>query len=351
MKAIIKSIAFVAFSTIISFAQAQTIVCPASVVVKLKDLDANYNYGDPTVLVPQPYSLTVGTEEVLFNCDGDYYQETTKTWALFHNGNVDSCSQIIFIERNKFEDYTPPADTSLMSGDPYNISPDVTGYYGPVGHSFGTLSSTYNDLVISTGPSSAKVLRTWVLVDWCDTSTIEHNQIITIGAISGNTLSVVTPKGNPVNDYSFELLDQNGISLSSPNCTGNIVEQINCIYESNPGVSFIELQMSNEGSVLNGVSTLDIVLSQKHILGITPFDNQYQNIAADVNSTNTVSALDLVEMKKLILGITTSFNNSPSWKFFNAINSADLIFEGAELPISDLNIIAVKIGDINCSAK
>jgi len=39
---------------------------------------------------------------------------------------------------------------------------------------------------------------------------------------------------------------------------------------------------------LNGVSTFDLVLISKHILGITKFDNPYQYIAADANKSDRV---------------------------------------------------------------
>jgi hypothetical protein len=53
----------------------------------------------------------------------------------------------------------------------------------------------------------------------------------------------------------------------------------------------------------NGVSTLDLVRIQKHLLGVEPFTSPYQYIAADANNTQAVSAIDLVEIRRLLLGI------------------------------------------------
>ena len=69
---------------------------------------------------------------------------------------------------------------------------------------------------------------------------------------------------------------------------------------------------------LNGVSTFDLVLMTKHILGVQPFDNPYQWIAADVNRSKTVTAFDLVLLRKMILAIDTEFSNNTSWRFVNA---------------------------------
>jgi hypothetical protein len=57
---------------------------------------------------------------------------------------------------------------------------------------------------------------------------------------------------------------------------------------------------------LNGVSTLDLIRIQKHLLGLTPFTSPYEFIAADANRSSSVTALDLIELRKLILGIYQS---------------------------------------------
>ena len=52
----------------------------------------------------------------------------------------------------------------------------------------------------------------------------------------------------------------------------------------------------------NGVSTLDLVLIQRHIfLGLTKLDSPEKLLAADVNKDGKVTASDLVELRKLIL--------------------------------------------------
>lgn len=65
----------------------------------------------------------------------------------------------------------------------------------------------------------------------------------------------------------------------------------------------------------NGVSTLDLVRIQKHLLGIEPITNPYDLIAADANNSASVSAIDLVELRKLILGIYTTLPANKSWRF------------------------------------
>jgi Secretion system C-terminal sorting domain len=73
----------------------------------------------------------------------------------------------------------------------------------------------------------------------------------------------------------------------------------------------------------NGVSSIDMVLTTRHILGLKKFDNPYICIAGDVNNNGTVSNIDIIFMKRCILDIgtsTTPFESFPGnrlWAFIN----------------------------------
>ena len=112
----------------------------------------------------------------------------------------------------------------------------------------------------------------------------------------------------------------------------------------------------------NGVTTFDIVLITRHILGLDPLDNGYQMIAADANNSQSVSTLDIVAIRKVILQMEDSFPNNTSWRFV----SADHVFADPANPwgfpelinVNNMNsdtdaldFIGVKIGDINGSAQ
>ena len=112
---------------------------------------------------------------------------------------------------------------------------------------------------------------------------------------------------------------------------------------------------------LNGVSTLDLVMIQRHILSIEKFNSAYKYIAADVNKDNKVTAGDLVELRKLILGIYAELPNNRPWRFLDkAINITDIANPwGVNEYISitnfttsamNNNFVGVKIGDLNGSA-
>ncbi len=115
---------------------------------------------------------------------------------------------------------------------------------------------------------------------------------------------------------------------------------------------------------LNGVTTYDLVIIRRHILGIESLGSPYKMIAADVNKSGAVTTLDLVDLQKMILQITTSFpNNNKSWRFvpsaFVFPNPANpltqpfpesITVEGLAFNQWDRNFVGIKTGDVNNSA-
>jgi hypothetical protein len=114
---------------------------------------------------------------------------------------------------------------------------------------------------------------------------------------------------------------------------------------------------------LNGVSTYDLVLISKHILGIQPLASPYRMIAADANKNGSITTFDIVELRKLILGIYTTLPNNTSWRFVdktytfpNANNPFSATFPEnksiTNLTSNALNqdFVAIKVGDVNGTA-
>jgi uncharacterized repeat protein (TIGR01451 family) len=112
----------------------------------------------------------------------------------------------------------------------------------------------------------------------------------------------------------------------------------------------------------NGVSTLDLIRIQKHLLGKEAFSSPYQYIAADANNSGTVSAVDLIELRKLILGLYQELPDNHSWRFVVKDSEMDpsnpwpfTEFISIEnLPaneISNIDFVGVKVGDVNNTVK
>jgi len=113
----------------------------------------------------------------------------------------------------------------------------------------------------------------------------------------------------------------------------------------------------------NGVSTIDLIQIQKHLLGIQTFDTPYKYIAADANKSGSVTAVDILELKKLILGVYEELPNNNSWRFVDAAYQwidpnnplAEQFPESYKISpfqtdMNDIDFVGVKVGDINESA-
>lgn len=118
------------------------------------------------------------------------------------------------------------------------------------------------------------------------------------------------------------------------------------------------LEASKSDSYTNGVSTLDIVLIQRHILGLKALDSPFKVIAADANNSGSISASDLVLLRRLILGMTEELPHNESWRFveqeqeFLDVNNPFPFNEQIEyydLQTNEMkaDFVAVKIGDVN----
>lgn len=121
---------------------------------------------------------------------------------------------------------------------------------------------------------------------------------------------------------------------------------------------------SRDTNDLDGVSTYDLVLISKHILGLDYLDSPWKIIAADANKSNSVTTFDIVEIRKTILGIFNEFPNNTSWRFFPAFTTFNNPLQPflPNLPPSAIPIInlqgdysgadfkGVKTGDVNNTA-
>lgn len=159
-----------------------------------------------------------------------------------------------------------------------------------------------------------------------------------------------------------------GVNISSYSET-TLKEQIQSTNESG-NYAFPRLAMYQDYSIageknddyLNGVTTLDLVMIQRHILGMKAFDSPYNIIAADINDDHKISAIDLLELRKLILGVYVSLPDNDSWRFVgDNLEYADVLnpfpfleqkyIESLDRNYEDQDFVGVKIGDVNNSVK
>lgn len=156
---------------------------------------------------------------------------------------------------------------------------------------------------------------------------------------------------------------------------GEAVKYANILIQGMPGVNTddngfymvqqvpagnYDIEPEKEINVRNGISGLDMVGLNRHLLGTRFFTSPYQIIAADVNNNENVSVGDLFEMNALVLGNKLELDQA--WKFV----PTSYVFQNPTDPFSEpfpqmINVnlttdmtnqdfIAIKSGDINNSA-
>ncbi|MEZ4894181.1 MAG: dockerin type I domain-containing protein [Saprospiraceae bacterium] len=131
-----------------------------------------------------------------------------------------------------------------------------------------------------------------------------------------------------------------------------------------PGTNYT-VRASKVDEPLNGITTYDLYLIARHILGIEALDSPYKLIAADANGDGEVTLADIVLLRQLLLGMVPSLPDLKTWRFIpkeyvfpNPQNPFDPPFpEKIVVPfVPDPffsythQFIGVKIGDVNNSA-
>ena len=139
----------------------------------------------------------------------------------------------------------------------------------------------------------------------------------------------------------------------------------NYVFENLPAGKDYMARPERNDDPMNGISTKDLVLIQKHLLGIEELPTPFKMIAADVDNSKHLSAKDLLQLRKLILGKTIRMEDiepdQRSWRFVDA----DHIFEDPKEPwlfpevkfylslSEDVSgdFVGIKIGDVDNSTK
>jgi len=128
-----------------------------------------------------------------------------------------------------------------------------------------------------------------------------------------------------------------------------------------PSKADYALEARRNDQPMNGISTLDLILIQKHILGTLPLDSPYKIIAADVDNDKQVTAIDLVELRKLILATYEELPNTESWRIIPKTQTFEdpqnpwnfrtkIEMKQVEKDYMQEDWIGIKTGDVNASA-
>ncbi|TXF87886.1 T9SS type A sorting domain-containing protein [Neolewinella aurantiaca] len=104
-----------------------------------------------------------------------------------------------------------------------------------------------------------------------------------------------------------------------------------------------------------GLSTIDLVILQRHLLGMTTIDNPFLRLAADLNRDGTADIYDLIALRGLILAREELYPEGSLWRFVDAnwdgtgTPSEEISIEQLQACGFDHDFIGIRLGDLDDS--
>ncbi|RLD19009.1 MAG: hypothetical protein DRI69_09365, partial [Bacteroidetes bacterium] len=332
------------------------------------DLDNNGTFDDfivPNIgqSISAEYAFPIGNHRVLYAVQ-DFCSNTTVEEQFI---NVESCAP----PSAKCQSIT----TTLMAVNPTGGTVTIWASDLDAGsdHICGldvsvAFSSDPTDiyLVFDCDDIGDNDVELWVidengLTDYCTvTVTIQDNNTVCPPGGGGVTGTI---SGSISSSSTLEMSDV-VVNLEGSNAPPEFTDDGEYAFPSMPlGGSYIVAPELNTDHK-NGISTIDLIKIQKHLLGIKDLDSPYKLVAADANRSGSVTAVDILELKKLILGIYDELPNNTSWRFidrsyvfadpqnpFNEEFAESYTIDPLDADMADIDFVGIKIGDVNESAQ
>jgi len=275
--------------------------------------------------------------------------------ALMESGQVElwACD----FDLGAFDNCSDQDDLRFTFG---SVRPQDDPSYNPLTNC-SSMVFTCDDLVAAAGQPLTLNVYVWDEKDNYDFCTVlltlvdNNDSCDDIGNIPSAQI------GGQIMTEMAETLEQVDIQITSAQAEYPLTNQTDngghyMFTQNTMGMDYA-LAPSKDVDHLNGVSTLDLVLMQRHILGLQKLDSPFKMVAADINNDESITAIDLLELRKLILGIYSEFPANKSWRF---LDESEIIDQNNPWPIVEVrtidnlgnnmmqeDFVGVKIGDVN----
>ncbi len=231
-----------------------------------------------------------------------------------------------------------------------SFSPDVNDIVRTF--TCATLGTQQVELWVTDHAGNQDFCRTFVMV--------QDNQ----GGCSGAAASGMAAVTGKVANTNGELIESVSVSVNGSAAAMPAAEVTgaagNYGFELGVGGDYT-ITPEKDMNPLNGVSTYDLVLLRKHVLGTEVIANPYNLIAADVNKSGSITTFDMVELRKVILQVVPTFENNESWRFVDAnyqFTTENVLAENFSEVYNinnlagnmNIDFVAIKVGDLNGTA-
>ena len=189
------------------------------------------------------------------------------------------------------------------------------------------------------------------LQDNSDTCTDGNQMMVSIGG------QIKTLEGEEIKNV-MTTIEEGSAQMDDMDMTD---EQGIYVFDELPEDRTYRITPQKSGDFLEGLSTVDIIVLQRHILGVEYLDSPYKVIAADVSWDDKVNGQDLFELRRFLLGEIDSFTSGPSWRFVDEsygfadplkpfpIDEEITLQALSESENLENDFVGVKVGDVDVS--
>ncbi len=286
-------------------------------------------------------------------------------------GNLGQCVQDVTV--GGADNEAPQLDINSITVS--NQANTVTGFITAFDNCEDEANLIYNwTVILGTGVSSTSTLtgtgNTLTTIDYTGSGVITVQFIVSDGVNSAMLVN---------QDFNVSSPQTAIISGAISDAAGQMVESVHVdagigatdMTDDNGAYEFSPVETNQDYSIeptknddpRNGLTTLDLVLMARHIIGLQPLTTPYKLIAADVTNDELIDAFDLLELQKLLIWNISEFTNNSSWRFvdaaYNFPNPSNpwatgfpetYDINGLNANMLGLDFTAVKIGDLNGDA-
>ncbi|MEM6398295.1 MAG: T9SS type A sorting domain-containing protein [Bacteroidota bacterium] len=175
------------------------------------------------------------------------------------------------------------------------------------------------------------------------------------GNILGN---IETPSGTATADVEVSITDQGNMdAMVFTNASGDFSFTDLELHEDYTIAPLLEADVN----VVSSITTMDVLMINRHILAIEELASPYQHVVADVNMDGEINVIDAVHIRMVIMGQTPTYPQGPTWRFMDrdydfSANSAD--WAGAQFPevfnandlegdITDADFFSLEMGNVS----
>jgi len=334
---------------------------PAPVIVSCGEL---FIFEEPAATDDCSETVILTFEEYTLGNDCTNGQQINRDWTATDGcGNQSTVTTSVILEGDTeapvftFVPETP--DVGCNNIPEFEI-PTAVDDCGNVTITFVEYQSPPNGVICVDGISAK---RDWTATDDCGNATTVTTAIWINEYETGTTTATVS---GMITNAADEMMDEVYVMVEGGATTGMMGDMTT----DETGEYNFDLGMeqnytitpARNNDLMNGLSTMDLILLGQHLLEVQSLDTPYKVIAADINNSGTVSSLDMIALRRLILRIDENLTNNTSWRFVDA----DYVFSNPANPFTTTfpelininglseamqqNFIGIKVGDLNGSA-